>query len=309
MTLQQLEYVIALDKYRHFVKAAESCFVSQPTISLQLQKLEEEIGIKIFERNITPLKPTSIGQDFINKVKDIMLQISQLRDIVTHQKNNTTGILKIGIIPSLSPYLLPLFIASFTSKHPNLFLDIEELTSLDIIQKLKDNSLDLALMSTPLEEKSLKEIFLFKEPFLVYANKQHPFSQKKELSPEDLTEKGLWLLKEGHCFRNQILEVCKLRTNINNMNFSFEANSIETLKNLIRTHSGYTLIPEMSVNPNDTDYIIPFKSDYIPSREISIVTNKSFNKILILDSLRKEILDKIPENYAKNDYFIRVDWR
>lgn len=310
MTLQQLQYVVALDNHRHFVKAAESCHVAQPTLTLQVKKLEDQIGIALFDRSSKPLKPTSLGTLFIVKARQILREIQQLKELVNDQLNQVEGTFKVGIIPTLAPYLLPKFLASFAQAFPNTRLEILEMQSDNIIQNLKHDLIDIGIMATPLEENEIREIPLFYEPFLIYSNTNNAILKKEEsIRSDELQPEGLWILGQGHCFRNQTLNVCDFDRLEDDRNFNIEGGSIETLKRMIQQSEGYTLIPELSYNPQqEKNNVIRF-SEPQPVREISLVVHKNFTKEQLLVELRKSIIDHVPDSFSKNNRFITVNWR
>lgn len=310
MTLQQLQYIVALDTHRHFVRAAESCFVAQPTLTLQVKKMEEEIGIVIFDRKSQPLKPTPMGEQIIEKARQILRDVEGMKQMVSSEKDTITGNYKLGIIPTLAPYLLPLFLKYFSEQHPGVHLEVKEMQTEQIIKGLKNDTLDLGILVTPLEERSIREVVLFYEPFLVYTSQQNELSHKDIIQPDDITKEGLWLLNQGHCFRNQVLNICNQEVDFSpHEGFSFESGSIETLKNMVRNNLGYTLVPELSVNePVDKTYIRAF-TDPKPVREVSLVVHNSFTKELLLTNLRKAIIENVPAHFKKNQRFVTVKWR
>lgn len=307
MTIQQLEYVVALDNYRHFVTAAEHCFVTQPTITTQVKKLEEEIGLQLFDRSKTPLKPTEAGEIFIRKARQIISEINQLKELVNHEIDHFEGEYKIGIIPTLSPYIVPFFAGNFAKKYPNTILKIEEMKSEDIIDALEKNKLHVGILVTPLHEQALREIPMYNEPFVFYGEENHPLLKKELLDSREVdTLEGLWLLDNGHCFREQVLNICN--SPAYNRSIQFQSGSIETLKQMVDNFGGFTLIPEMAVKKSDIHRIVRFKEP-VPIREVSLVTHKSFAKEGLLDALRKEILEQIPNQFTKNERYIRVKWK
>ena len=310
MTIQQLQYIVALDEYRHFVRAAESCFVAQPTLTLQVKKLEEEIGVAIFDRSAHPITPTQMGEKFIGKAREILREVQSLKNLVNEERNALSGTYRLGVIPTLAPYLLPIFLKEFSDAHPEIQLEIKELQSEEIIQRLNQGKLDMAILATPLEENGLREIPLFYESFLVYAHPEHPILEKKKLSAKELDDNGLWVLDQGHCFRNQVLNICEKAGQLNaSSQLSFESGSIETLKNMIKGYSGYTLIPELAVDfDRDDTFIRRFQSPQ-PAREISLVVHNSFSKDLLLQHLRKSILDQVPDSFLKNEKYSAINWR
>ncbi len=306
MTLQQLEYVLALDTYRHYVTAAEKCFVTQPTITTQVKKLEEEIGIQIFNRSKTPLEPTPQGQVIIDKAKSILIEVKQLKEMVNSERESITGEFRIGVIPTISPYLIPPLAGHFSEKYPETTLNIEELKSDRIIDALNKNQLDIGILVTPLNESFLREIPLYNEPFLYYGTKEEVSSIKQITTKQVENKEGLWLLNSGHCFRNQVLNICSPK--IKDQSIQFQSGSIETLKRMVDHYGGYTLVPELSINDGDKTNTIRFDNPQ-PIREVSIVVNKGFAREALINVLRKEILKIVPEEFEKNTRFFQVKWR
>lgn len=310
MTLQQLQYVVALDNHRHFVKAAESCHVAQPTLTLQVKKLEEQIGIALFDRSTKPLKPTSLGILFIVKARQILREIQQLKEMVNDQLSQVEGTYKVGIIPTLAPYLLPKFLGNFAQAFPNTRLEISEMQSEQIIKGLKQDLIDIGLLATPLEEQDIREIPLFYEPFLIYSDMDNPILKKgSSIRTDELKPEGLWILGQGHCFRNQTLNVCDFDQLEDDRNFNIEGGSIETLKRMIEQSKGYTLIPELSYDPiQEKSNVIRFLEPQ-PVREISLAVHKNFTKEQLLVELRRSINHAVPDSFSKNKRFITVNWR
>jgi LysR family hydrogen peroxide-inducible transcriptional activator len=309
MTLQQLEYIVSLDTHRHFVTAANHCFVTQPTLTLQIQKLEDEMGTLIFDRSRHPIVPTPTGEMIIAKARQILRESNQLKELVNLEKDTMAGSFRIAVIPTIAPYLMPLFLKDFTAKFPDTHLQVREMESEEIIQALKNDFLDIGIMATPLEESTLREIPLYNEPFLIYSSENHSLYQKSDLKPENLPMRGLWLLNQGHCFRNQVLNICEEKKKSDTASFSYESGSIETLKNMVRSNMGYTLVPELSViDELNSPKIQRFESPE-PVREISIVVHNSFTKETLIEKIRDSILPNIPENFQKGKKFNKVKWR
>ena len=310
MTLQQLQYIVALDNYRHFVKAAESCFVAQPTLTLQVKKLEDEIGIAIFDRSSKPLIPTVMGEQFIERARLILREVDGLKAMVNNEKEAIDGSYVLGIIPTLAPYLLPRFIKRFCDEHTGVNFEIKEMQSNQIIKALKNDQLHIGIMATPVDENSIREIPLFYEPFLVYACEGHELLSKQQVDPSDIVDDGLWLLNEGHCFRNQVMNICnKTNSSQTHPGLTFESGSIETIKNMVRSDMGYSLIPELSVNELlDKNLVRRFREPQL-SREISIVVHKSFPKEQLLNHLKRTIVNNVPDSFKKNNGYITVKWR
>jgi LysR family hydrogen peroxide-inducible transcriptional activator len=303
MTFTQLEYIIAVDNARHFAKAAAQCFVSQPTLSMQIQKLEEELGIKIFDRSKQPVLPTEAGMAIIAQARNIIAETKAIHEIVQVQKGILHGRLALGIIPTLAPYLLPLFVASFTKKYPHVKLVINELTTDLIISKLREGKIDAGILVTPLQEVGIKEDPLFYEELVAYVSKTNMAYKKNYVLAADIDPEKLWLLEEGHCFRSQIVNLCELRKRSQEgSHFEYEAGSIETLIRLVETNDGITIIPELAaldMKGRQQNQLRYFKSP-VPVREVSIATHRSQVKQRIIEALKKEILAALPEKIEKN---------
>lgn len=309
MTLQQLEYVIALDTYRHFVTAAEKSFVTQPTLTMQLIKLEEEIGLQLFDRTKKPLVPTKVGEQFIYKARQILREVNQLKEMVSADKETLKGEFRVGIIPTLAPYILHLFLCDFIKENPETHLKIIEMQSEDIIDSLKNDTIDIGLLVTPLNEKKLREVPLFYEPFLLYVSDDYHESKLEKITPASIDTSKLLLLNQGHCFRNQALEICNKTGKGDFLGFEYESGSIEALKRLVKKGIGLTLVPELSViDELETINVIRFEEPQ-PTREVSIVVHNSFSKEALIDEIRKLLLNNIPSRFVKNEKRIRVEWR
>ncbi len=296
MTIVQLEYAVAVDTYRSFVLAAEKCFVTQPTLSMQIQKLEEQLDVKLFDRSRQPVIPTEIGIEIIEQARILLQESYKIKEIIEERKGELAGELKIGVIPTIAPYLLPQVIGGFMDKYPKVKLVISELTTESIIQKLKVNLIDCGILATPLDENSLNERPVFYENFVSYISKHSPIFKKKAITTNDLDIDNLWLLNEGHCMRNQVLNICKHK-NSNDAKLEYNTGSIETLIKMVDLNDGITILPELSLQDfsvKQLDKVRYFKSPE-PSREVSIVTNKNFIKKRVIDALEQEILHAIPK--------------
>ncbi|WP_395810212.1 LysR substrate-binding domain-containing protein [Daejeonella sp.] len=297
MTLVQLEYIVALDTYRSFGLAAEKCFVTQPTMSMQVQKLEDELGVKLFDRSKQPITPTEIGIEILEQSRNILKESYKLKELISNQKSIVSGELRIGIIPTMAPYLMPKVISAFMEKYPDVQLVIWEYMTDQIIHELKNGLLDCGILSTPLEDKSLQESPLFYESFVAYLSKSSQLINKKNLHASDINLDELWLLNEGHCMRNQILNICKRKKSDDLKPFEYNTDSVETLKRMVEMNNGITLLPELSISDfsvKQLDRVRYFKSPE-PTREISIVTHRNYLKRKLILALEKEILDAIPK--------------
>ncbi|GAO31127.1 hydrogen peroxide-inducible genes activator [Geofilum rubicundum] len=308
MNIQQLEYVIALDDFRHFVSAAENCHVTQPTLTMQLKKLEEELDVLLFDRSKKPLKPTPEGVLFIAKARRILKDINDLHGALNGEKNSLKGQFRLGIIPTIAPHLLPLFLPLFAEKFADTRLVIEEMESELIIKALHENRLDLAIMATPAGERDLQETVLFNESFVFYGPAEHPLLDKGLLSPDGLDANHLLLLSEGHCFRSQALNICKTKVSHPVFNFQYESGSIETIKGLVKKGIGYTLIPELAISEGDKAHVRRFEQPE-PVREVSIVCHKSFNRPVLIDSIKTAVRNSLPAHITRPREFVKIKWR
>ncbi|GAA4141606.1 hydrogen peroxide-inducible genes activator [Sphingobacterium lactis] len=300
MTLVQLEYIIAVDTYRSFVAAAEKCYVTQPTLSMQIQKLEESLGVKIFDRSRQPVVPTEIGEKVIDQARTVLTESKKINELLQAEKGELTGDLRIGVIPTVAPYLLPNVISTFLKKHDKLKLQIWEYTTEQIIQELKLGTLDCGILSTPLHDSSIQEIPLFYETFVAYVSENSSLFHKKMLSSEEIADEKLWLLNEGHCMRGQVLNICNYKHNqAKEGTFDYNTGSVETLKRMVDLNGGLTILPELSISTYDEDQIAHvryFKAPE-PVREISLVTPQNYVKKQAINLLKNEILQIVPERF------------
>jgi LysR family hydrogen peroxide-inducible transcriptional activator len=303
MTLVQLEYIIALDRYRHFASAAGHCFVTQPTLSMQIHKLEQELGIKIFDRSKQPVIPTEAGAEIIAQAKKIIGEKDQMQEMILAKKGVLSGELKVGIIPTLAPYLLPLFAHQFTKKYPNVKLIVNEMMTDLIVSRLREGTIHAGILVTPLQEHGIKEDVLFYEELLVYLSKKNDSFKKHYVLAQDIDPNKLWLLEEGHCFRSQIMNLCELqKASKEGHQFEYEAGSIETLRRMVELTDGVTILPElatMDLNAKQQQQLRQFKRP-APMREVSLVVHRDFVKKRLIEILKNEIIEAVPEKIRKN---------
>lgn len=309
MTIQQLKYIVALDEERHFARAAEVCMVTQPGLTIQLKNLEEEIGIKIFDRTKVPLTPTVLGVQIILRAKKILREVNEIRDFVVHEKNILEGEIKLGVISTLSPYLIPLFIKSMKEAVPKMQFVIKEASTGQLMHDIDTGALDVALMATPTGNPNLKEHHVFNEPFVAYLNESHPLAHEDfyELQASDKPE--LLLLQNEYCYNAQLLDICGLKDDRKiSEQFSYDISSIETLKNLVRAQLGFAIIPELSIlNEKEKQLFKPFKEPK-PIREISLVVSDTFSKKLLLEKMSKTIWDCLPDSLKKDFNYRKIQW-
>lgn len=291
MTITQLTYVLAIAEHKNFTKAAEKCFVTQPTLSTQIQKLEEELDILIFDRGKKPIELTEVGRKIVHQARNIVNESDRIQDIVDQQKGFIGGEFRIGIIPTIMPTLLPMFLKAFIKKYPKVKLKIEELTTDDIIQRINDGHLDAAIAATPLENSNIKERVLYFEPFVGYIPEHHRLYKKKTIDVSDLEIEDMLLLEDGHCFRDGVINLCKAFKDQTNDNFQLESGSIETLIKLSNEGLGMTLLPylhTLELNENLKNNLHHF-NEPSPAREVSIIYHKSELKMQIIDALHNVI--------------------
>ena len=291
MTITQLQYILAVAEHRNFTLAAEKCFVTQPTLSMQIQKVEEELSIQIFDRTKKPIQLTEIGQVIVNQAKNIVNEANRIFDIVEQQKGFIGGEFRLGIIPTVMPTLLPMFLKNFIKKYPKVNLIIEELSTEEIIQRLNNGHLDAAIAATPLKEEKIKEIVLYYEPFVAYIPESHKSFTKAEIEIEDLDLNEILLLQDGHCFRDGILNLCKNSPLTEKNQFQIESGSFETLIKLADDGLGTTLLPylhTLDLKENDKLKLRHFKEPK-PAREVSLIYPKNELKIHLINALRTTI--------------------
>jgi len=298
MTIVQLEYLVAVDTYRSFVAAADKCFVTQPTLSMQIQKLEDTLGVKLFDRSKQPVTPTEIGIDIIAQARILLGESEKIKEIISDRQKELSGELKVGIIPTISPYILPKILQGFVEKYPQVKLIVWEQTTENIIQQLKLGMLDCGILSTPLHEATLTEIPVFYENFVAYTSKNSKLSKKKTINPEDIDMEEIWVLNEGHCMREQVLNICQRRRATQSFkHFEYNTGSVETLKRMVDQNNGATILPELALadlSDKQLDRVRYFRSPE-PAREVSIVIQRSFLKRRMIEALKAEILEFVPK--------------
>jgi LysR family hydrogen peroxide-inducible transcriptional activator len=305
MNLQQLEYIIALDIHRNHARAAEHCHVSQPTLSMMVKKLEGELGVKIFERG-QPLKPSPSGEIIIGRARQIIQEIKNLKEFIRKEKDSIDGTFRLGVIPTLAPYLLPKFLNQFLEKNPRTSFTVMELQTEEIIKNLKTGRLDVGILVTPLDEKEIREIPVFYEPILLYTSQNLKYYDQEKVSLKSLNTENLLLLEEGHCFRGQVMNLCPSKVKRSHQQLNYQSGSFETLKAMVDNDYGYTLIPELAVDSRRKQ-VKRFTSPE-PVREVSLAVHYGFVKEMLLIKLREAILKAIPPHFKKSEKYIRVRW-
>ena len=303
MTITQLEYIIAVDTYRHFATAAERCYVTQPTLSMQIQKLEDDLGGKIFDRSKQPVIPTEIGEEIIAQARIVVHETRMIYQLIKDKQGLMQGDLTIGIIPTLAPYLLPTFLHPFLVKYPDVKIKFKEMTREVIIERLKSGRIDAGLLVTPLHDSTIMEYPLFYEELLAYVSKDNAAHKKTYVVAADVNVKELWLLEDGHCFRNQVLNLCEIKLEAKaESHFEYEAGSIETLRKMVELNNGVTILPELAsldFNLRQQNMVRHFKAP-VPVREVSLVTHRNFVKKKLVDVLKQEVLLSLPKKIILN---------
>lgn len=293
MTITQLKYVLAVAEHQNFTVASEHCFVTQPTLSMQIQKLEEELDTQIFNRKKKPIQLTEIGKKIIEQAKIIVDESNRITDIVDQQKGYIGGDFRLGIIPTVMPTLLPIFLKAFIKKYPKVNLKIEELTTEEIIKRLSDGNIDVGIAATPLENEMIKERVLYYEPFVGFVPTEHRLFKNTSIDVENLNIEDILLLEDGHCFKESIINLCST-FGTKNQHFQLHSGSFNTLIKLSKEGLGMTLLPylqTLDLNQEDKMYLREFKEP-VPAREVSIIYHKSQLKIQLIDAL-KNVIDGI----------------
>lgn len=298
MTIVQFEYIVAVDTYRSFNLAAKNCFITQPTLSMQIQKLEDSLGVKIFNRTKSPVAPTEIGAEIIMQARVMLAEYQKIQDLVTDRNKELTGELKIGIIPTVAPYIVPKIITQFISKYPGVKLIVGEQNTEQITQQLKLGAIDCGIVSTPIHEPQFIETPLFYENFVAYVSEDSDLAKKKKLKPSDINIEELWILNDGHCMRDQVLNLCQHRkTTKGSQHYEYNTGSIETLKRMVDENNGATILPELALTDltdKQREKLRYFQSPE-PAREIGLITPKNFVKRKMIEALKTEILACVPQ--------------
>lgn len=295
-SLTQLEYVLAVHRYGHFAKAAESCHVTQPTLSMQIQKLEDELGVVLFDRTKKPILLSEVGKRIIEQMQTVVFEAKKIDSLLTGIRSGVIeGTLTVGIIPTIAPYLLPLLLPVIEKNNPELSLKIFEMQTYRIIDSLQNDEIDVGILALPIKQSKIFERALYCEPFSLLCHKNHELAHLKKIKYSQLKFSDIWLLEEGHCLRHQVLDICSIKkTKTNGAQFQFESGSLETLKNIVDHYGGYTLLPQLSTeNYGKHSQLISFERP-IPAREIGLVYQREHYKKELIDSLEKSILESLP---------------
>ena len=296
-SLTQLDYVMAVHKHGHFAHAAKACNVTQPTLSMQIQKLEEDLGVVLFDRSKKPILLTDAGKVLIEQFQTILFEAKKIENLLEqNETKKTQGELNLGVIPTIAPYLLPRLLPVLEKQYPEMSLNIFELQTHRIIEALESDEIDVGLLATPLKIDKIFEHALYYESFSVLCQKKHELAFTKKAKYSQLKYNDIWLLEEGHCLRHQIMDVCSIKQNHNSKRkFKFESGSLETLKNLVSSYGGYTLLPKLATDDiGKNTLLIPFERP-IPAREIGLVYLRQHYKTDLIEALADSILKAIPD--------------
>lgn len=303
MTIQQLEYILAINKFRHFAKAAEYCRVTQPTLSMMVQKLEDELGVKLFDRSSQPVRPTSAGMKVLEQAQRVLYQASLIKDIVTEEKESVRGSFRLAVLPTIAPYLLPRFLQHLAEEHKDLDIRIQEMQTAPTLSALLKGEIDAAIIANQPIESELQGHFLYYEEFFGYVSRNEPIFEKDKIRTTDINDERLWLLDEGHCFRDQLMRFCQReKARVNQATYRF--GSLETFMHMVESGYGMTFIPELAtlqLSQEQQEMVRPFAIPK-PTREIYFVTRKDF----IRHSLSKILIEHIQEAVPKDMLRLRA---
>ncbi|MDB4875019.1 MAG: oxyR [Gemmatimonadetes bacterium] len=311
LTLTQLAYVVAIDTHRHFARAAEACNVTQPTLSMQIAKLERTLGVALFDRARAPVVPTDIGVHLIAQARVTLRAASRMAEIAEARAGVVAGVLRLGVIPTLAPYLLPRVIQRLAKLYPELELVIEERLTDDVITGLRRDTLDAGIVASAIAEPGTDERMLFTEPFVGYLSTTHRLARQRKINRSDLLLDDLWLLSEGHCFREQTVQLCEQRPSRGHrapaahqnprgctVGVQFESGNLETLKRLVETGTGMTLLPMLAALDLQTAAerrrIRPFVAP-APAREVRLVRRRDYLKQHLVEAVVTGILETLPD--------------
>ena len=311
ISLIQLQYIIAVDTYRHFATAAEKSFVTQPTLSMQIKKMEEELGVKLFDRTKQPVVPTDVGKKVIEQARLILSEFNKIDQLVQDHTGNVGGELRVGIIPTLATTLLPSFVGKLCRDYPTVKVNVWERQTNQLLEMLSQELLDVAIVVTPLAGGQFKERVIGYEGIEVYAHPEHEFAREAHILPEALQRPDIWLLSDGHCFRSQVVNLCAYQSlSEEGRNFQYASGSLETLCRLVEEEGGFTLMPEMytsSMSDKSKGVVRPLAGD-MPLRQISLVYTRNFVKERLLGILHQYITAALPEPMKEPGRGFIVEW-
>lgn len=310
MTLTQLSYIVAVDKYRHFATAAEKIYVTQPTLSMQIHKLEEQLGVKIFDRSKSPVVPTEIGETIIREASVILKQARQIEDLAKLSDGVLKGTFRIGVIPTIAAYLIPIFLRPFMEAWPEVELVFEEKLTSQVLEGLQDDTLDIGIIATPTDQSQIYLEELYNEPFVGFLSTDHPLASKEKLQVSDLDASEIWLLNEGHCLRDQSMKLCKKEKKNENNPIRFESGNLETLKRLVEQNYGMTLMPALAVRDFNRDCstaLIREFEDPVPSRKVRLAYSRKFLKQNMIQAFRDSVQENLPAELRLKEDLIVIE--
>lgn len=295
MTLQQLEYILAVDKFRHFAKAAEYCRVTQPTLSAMIQKLEDEFNAKIFDRNQQPICPTPTGRLILEQARMVIEQSNRIKDIIEEERQSVRGTFRLGILPTIAPYLLPRFFPQLMKKHPLLDIRVVEMKTKDIKQALLNGDIDAGIIANLSDKDTFKQMHLFYEQFYGYVSRGSNLFDNKIIRTSDLNSEQLWMLDEGHCFRDQLVRFCHMK-GAQASQVAYRLGSMETFMRMVESGKGVTFIPELAIDQLDGTQKELVRAFAIPTptRDIVLITGEHFIRTTLLEVIAKEIQASVP---------------
>jgi LysR family hydrogen peroxide-inducible transcriptional activator len=302
MNVQQLEYVIAVDNFRHFAKAAEVCHVTQPTLSMMIQRMEEELDVKIFDRSRHPVEPTTIGKQIIEQARISLRHFRQIKEVVEYEQNIVTGSFKLGIIPTIASYIVPVILHSHNVNYSDIDLTLKECTTNELIHELMIGTLDGGILAGPLNHSGLVEYPVYYEKFYAYVSPLDSTYNEKEIDLNKVDISMVWLLENEHCLRGQIERLCKLKKNSESNNpthtVRYESGSIDTLINVVDYNPGITIIPEMhamGLSEEKQENLRAFK-DLTAVREVSLVVSKEYVRKTLINIILEIIKSSVPKS-------------
>lgn len=301
MTLQQLEYILAVDRYRHFGRAAEACNVTQPTLSAMIGKLEEELNAKLFDRNRQPICPTPVGEQVLRQAKEVLSQADSIRDIVEEEKHSLSGTFRLGILPTIAPYLLPRFFPQLMKKYPQLDIRVREMKTYEIKEALLQGDIDAGILAAIEGLEEYSQTHLFYEKYEGYVSREDALFKKEVIRTSDIaSSRELWLLDEGHCFRDQMVRFCQMKSSQTSQ-LAYNLGSMETFMRMVESGMGITFIPELAVmqlSDCQKELVRPFAIP-VPTRQLVLITNRNFIRQTLLDAIVKEIQVSVPKDMLK----------
>ena len=296
MTLTELRYIVAVARERHFGRAAEACFVSQPTLSVAIKKLEEELDVKLFERGANEISVTPLGEEIVRQAQSVIEQAQAIKEIAKRGKDPLSGALRLGVIYTIGPYLLPALVKQAIERVPQMPLMLQENFTVKLLEMLRTGELDCAIMAEPFPDTGLAMAQLYDEPFMIAVPSAHAFAKRKSVPAEELKQETMLLLGTGHCFRDHVLDVCpefaRFSSNAEGIRKSFEGSSLETIKYMVASGMGVTVVPQLSVpsEPQPQPHIVylPFTKP-VPTRRVVLAWRRSFTRYEAIAALRNAI--------------------